>query len=424
MIAAGRAAELGAGVLLLEKTERPGKKLLVSGHARCNLTNARPLEQFLPMYGPNGRFLRAAFRSFFREELLALLGRYGVETKAEPDGRIFLASDDAHDIVRVLERYLADGGVAVRTGEGATAIALEGRRVAGLRTREGLLPARAVVLATGGASYPGTGSSGDGYRMAAALGHTIVPLRPALVPIVVNEVELAAAMQGVSLRDVRLTAFRLPAGQVDPTQAPPADVGGRGVSKRAKPPVIESRRGDLLFTHFGLGGPIVLLMSLAVVDALAEGPVSLAIDLLPDRPPPEASRWLQRQLDERGKRSVRSILRDVLPDKMVEPLLALAGVVGEKQGSQVTAEERERLLCLLKSLSFDVAGSLPLAAATVTAGGVSLKDVDPATMESRLVKGLFFCGEVLDLDADTGGYNLQAAFSTGYLAGESAARLR
>ncbi|MBU2261026.1 MAG: aminoacetone oxidase family FAD-binding enzyme, partial [Proteobacteria bacterium] len=225
MMAAGRAAEMGEKVLLLEKTDGPGKKLLVSGKGRCNLTNTLELAAFIAMYGPNGRFLHSAFRRFFRDDLLAFLRRYGVETKVERGGRVFPVSDTAADVVAAFRRYLSEQGVELRAGARATGIAVRDGRVEGVRMEKGFLPARAVVLATGGATWPATGSSGDGYRMAAALGHVVTRLRPALVPLVVSEVGLAKAMQGVSLRNVRLTAFRGPAEAIYPALNPAKDVG-------------------------------------------------------------------------------------------------------------------------------------------------------------------------------------------------------
>jgi predicted flavoprotein YhiN len=303
-------------------------------------------------------------------------------------------------------------GIAVRAG-----------LVEGVRTEEGLLPARAVILATGGATWPATGSTGDGYRIAAALGHTVTKLRPALVPFVVMEVERAKSMQGVSLRNVRLTAFRGPAEGIDPSLTPAKDVGRGLEQRRRKGPVIESRMGEMIFTHFGIGGPITLLMSLAVVDALAEGPVSVTIDLKPALTTEELRARLQRDFDSFGKRGFRSLLAGLLPHKMIEPFIEMSGIPADRPGHQITAEEREKLLILLKALRFNIQGPLPMTAAIVTAGGVALKEIDPRTMASRLVPGLFFCGEVMDIDADTGGYNLQAAFSTGFVAGEAAAAI-
>jgi predicted flavoprotein YhiN len=422
MMAAGRAAELGAPVLLLEKTDGPAKKLLISGKTRCNVTNSREIDEFISMYGTNGRFLYRAFHRFFRDDLLQFLKRYGVTTKTEDNGHIFPASDDARDVVRALRKYMDEGGVELRTNAKVTAINVDGGRVTSVQTEKETFPASAVILATGGSSYPGTGSSGDGYRMAAALGHTIVKIRPALVPLAVREAELAKSMQGVSLSNVRLTACRCASEDIDMSKTPKRDCG-RGIPGN-KPPalIIESRTGEVMMTHSGIGGPTTLLISLAIVDALERGPVSISIDLRPDLDDNKLRKHLQNELDCHGKKSYRNILKELLPEKMVEPFTELTGIPPEKRGHEITAEERERLLRSLKSLRFNIEGPLPISAAIVTAGGVSLDEIDPYTMASRLIIGLYFCGEVMDIDADTGGYNLQAAFSTGYVAGEEAAR--
>ncbi len=423
LMAAGRAAELGAEVVLLEKTNRPGKKILLSGRTRCNLTNQKELDDFILAYGNNGRFLYSVFHHFFRDELLAFLQLYGVETKMERGGRIFPVSDDAQDVVRALERYLADYSVQVKTNVRVTEILVEQGRIIGVRTEREEYPATVVILAAGGASFPTTGATGDGYQLASALGHTITKLRPALVPLVVEERERAKSMQGTSLRNVRLTAFQCPANEIDPALIPKDDIGRGIAGKQPRSPIIESRLGEMMMTHFGIGGPITLRMSLAVVDALEHGPVSVAIDLKPGLKVAQLRQRLQRDFDRYGKRSYRNILKGLLPNKMVEPFVEMTGIPADTPGHRISAEERERLLHLLKALRFNIRGSLPLTAAMVTAGGISLKELDPRTMASRLVAGLYFCGEVMDIDADTGGYNLQAAFSTGYLAGEQAALL-
>ena len=422
MMAAGRAAELGTRVLLLEKTDGPGKKLLISGKTRCNVTNSRELDNFIAMYGPNGRFLYRAFSRFFRDDLLDFLRRYGVETKTERGGRIFPESDDARDVVRALRKYDDEGGVEMRVNSKVTAINADGGRITGVQTEDGTIPASAVILATGGSSYPGTGSSGDGYRMAAAIGHTIIKIRPALVPLVVRESALAKSMQGVSLHNVRLTSYQCKAEDIDISKTPKRDCG-RGIPGR-KPaaPVIESRMGEMMMTHSGIGGPTTLLMSLAAVDALERGPVSVSIDLKPALDEKQLRARLQRDFESYSKRSYRNILKELLPQKMIEPFVVMTGIPPEKCGHEITAEERERLLGSLKSLRFNIEEPMPISAAIVTAGGVSLDEIDPYTMASRSVSGLYFCGEVMDIDADTGGYNLQAAFSTGYVAGEEAAR--
>ena len=422
MMAAGRAAEMGADVLLLEKTNRPGNKLLITGNRRCNVTNTTDLEDFVAMYGPNGRFLYSAFGRFFRDDLLAFLERYGVETKSEPDGRVFPASNRSEDVVSALQRYLEESGVRLRNGARVSALQVKKQRVTGVEIGQEVVPAAAVVLATGGASYPETGSGGDGYRLAAAVGHTIIKLRPALVPLIVQEIDLAKSMQGIALKDVRLTAYQCEADRIDTLLALKADYG-RGIGGRKPPkPIIESRSGEMMITHFGIGGPITLLMSLAIVDALERGPVSVSVDLFPRLDHGQLQEQLQGEFDRHGNRFLRHLIDGLLPHKLVDPFLEMTGLPPDRQGHQMTAAERERLTRLMKSLRFNIRAPLPISSATVTAGGVSLDEIDPKTMSSRLVKGLYFCGEVMDLDADTGGYNLQAAFSTGYVAGEEVAR--
>jgi len=419
MMAAGRAAELGAKVILLEKMEQPGKKILISGKTRCNVTNNRALDEFIPMYGPNGRFLYSAFHRFFRDDLLNLLKRYGVETKSERGGRVFPVSDNAADVVSALKRYMTDHGVEVRRAR-ATAIGLRDGTVEKAFTEKGSLTAGAVILATGGATYPATGSTGDGYRIASELGHSIIPVRPALVPLVVEEVSRARSMQGVGLRNVRLTACQCRAEQIDSVPKITGDCGRGTGREHVRKPVIESRLGEMMFTHFGIGGPITLQMSLAIVDALEKGAVSVTIDLKPGLSEKQLQLRLQRDFDQYGKRGLHHLLAGLLPAKLIDPVIELSGIPPDKQGCEINSSQRNRLGALLKSLSFNIARPLPLEAAMVTAGGVSLKEIEPRTLESLLIKGLYLCGEVMDIDADTGGYNLQAAFSTGFVAGGEA----
>ncbi len=422
MIAAGRAAELGAEVLLLEKTERPGKKILISGKSRCNLTNAKDLPDFVVMYGANGRFLYPAFRRFFRDELLEFLHGLGLNTQEERGGRIFPASGRAADVVDALTAYLRNRGVRLTTRCSGTEILTRDGRVCGVSTAQGVFACRAVIVATGGASYPETGSAGDGYRMAEALGHTLIKLRPALVPLVVEEIDLAKAMQDVDLRNVRLTVFSCRAEEIDPALTPTRDSGRGTGGRQPQPPVLESRFGEMTMTHFGIAGPITLLVSLSAVAAREQGPVSVSIDLKPALTLKMLNARLQRDFDRSGRDDYRTVLGGLLPQKMIEPFAGLTGVPLEKRAAEIGAAQRDIIARQLKSLRFNIRGALPLSSAIVTAGGVSLKEVDPRTLASRKIEGLYFCGEVLDIDADTGGYNLQAAFSTGYLAGESAAK--
>lgn len=408
LMAAGRAAERGAHVLLLEKMGEAGKKILVTGQERCNVTNAAPLETFLTAFGRNGPFLRNAFHRFFREELLALLRRYGVETQVERGGRIFPTSGRAADVRDALLRYATEHGATIRYHTAVQEILVEEGRVTGVRTVGGeTFPAAAVILATGGASWPGTGSTGDGYVMARDLGHTLVPLRPALVPLTVAEKARAKALQGVSLRNVACTLLEsLPDGK-DKVLPPPWPL----------PPT-----GEVLFTHFGLSGPLVLSLSLAAVDAVRAGKsVTLALDLKPGMTFEEVRARLQREFEQYPQRKLPHLLRGWLPGSLADELAQLTPIGAERPVFTIRAGERDELAMRLKDFRWRITGSLPLAAGMVTAGGVALKEVDPRSFASRRVAGLHLVGEVLDLAADTGGYNLQAAFSSGYLAGEAAA---
>jgi predicted flavoprotein YhiN len=420
LMAAGHAGEMGVNVILLERTDSCGKKILVSGKTRCNLTNSAELNDFIAMYGRNGRFLFSAFHNFFRSELLDFLNNHELITKVERGGRIFPVSDDAHDVVRVFKKYLSENNVRVKLNTRVTDIIIKSNAVCGVRTQEGNFFSKAVILATGGATWPSTGSTGDGYKISAALGHNIVKLKPALVPLIVHEQKLAQSMQGVSLRNVRATAFQGKASSIDSTLTPDC-VYGRGEKKAPRYPVIESRFGEMLFTHFGLGGPIILLMSLSVVEALEKGPVSLLIDLKPALTREQLHNRLQRDMDKSSKRRISGIMKEYLPAKMIEPFIELTGIDKEKLAHQITSPERGKIVEILKALRFNIKSPLAMEKAIVTAGGVSLTEIDQRTMASRLIKGLYLCGEVMDIDADTGGYNLQAAFSTGYVAGEKSA---
>lgn len=408
LMAAGRAAELGARVLLLEKMGEAGKKILVTGQERCNVTNAAPLEPFLTAFGHNGPFLRNAFHRFFREELLALLRRYGVETQVERGGRIFPASGRAADVRDALLRYATEHGATIRYHTAVQELLVKEEHVTGVRTVGGeTFPAAAAILATGGASWPGTGSTGDGYVMARDLGHTLVPLRPALVPLTVAEKARAKALQGVSLRNVACTLLEATPGGKDKVLPPPWPL----------PPT-----GEVLFTHFGLSGPLVLSLSLAAVDAVRAGKsVTLALDLKPGMTFEEVRARLQREFEQYPQRKLPHLLRGWLPGSLADELAKLTPSGAERPVFTIRAGERDELATLLKNFRWRITGSLPLAAGMVTAGGVALKEVDPRSFASRRVAGLHLVGEVLDLAADTGGYNLQAAFSSGYLAGEAAA---
>jgi predicted flavoprotein YhiN len=420
LMAAGRAGEVGTRVLLLEKTDSCGKKILVSGKTRCNLTNSAELKKFISMYGANGRFLHSAFHRFFRPELLSFLEYHGLATKVERGGRIFPVSDNAQDVMKVFKKYLTAGNVHVKLNTKVISITPEDDGIYSSKTQNGNFRSSAVIMSAGGSSWPATGSTGDGCKISAMLGHRIINLKPALVPLIVYEQKLAKSMQGVSLRNVRATSFQSEASLIDSSLTPQIDFG-RGEKKVPHPPLIESRFGEMLFTHFGLGGPIILLMSLAVTEALGNGPVSILIDLKPALTKEQLHKRLQRDLDQSGKRKIAGIIKEYLPSKIIDPFIEQTGIDQEIMAHQINAAQREKIVEGLKAMRFNIKSPLPLEKAIVTAGGVALDEIDPRTMASKKHEGLYFCGEVMDIDADTCGYNLQAAFSTGFVAGESAA---
>jgi len=399
LMAAGQAALSGAQVTLLEKMDRPGRKLAITGKGRCNLTNATELSDFLTHFGTNGRFLRSAFHRFFVPELLDLFANLGIQTVTERGGRIFPVSNDANEIVSALVNRAKSAGVVIRPQARVEQLIVGDNRISGViihnqNSGAETISADAAIVATGGASYPGTGSTGDGYRLAKSVGHTIVPVRPALVPLLTAG-NVAGRLQGLSLKNAGVKVF--------------AD------NKK-----IADEFGEMLFTHFGLSGPVILTVSKLAVDALAaKQKVRISIDLKPALDEQKLDLRLQRDLDEHGKMQFKSVLKELLPQKLIPVCIDQVKIPGEKICNQITGEERRRLRLWLKDFSFDVTGQRNFAEAIITAGGISLKEVDSQTMQSRLVPGLFFAGEVLDIDADTGGYNLQAAFSTGWLAGQS-----
>jgi hypothetical protein len=398
LMAAGQAAMHGAGTTLLEKMEHPGEKLNITGKGRCNLTNTEPQEEFITHFGKQGRFLRQAFARFFRQELLDFLADIGIKVHTERGGRIFPDGEDAKQVTQNLTQWALRQGVNLQTRNKVKALLVEDGLIRGVLTQANQrLSAKTVILATGGASFTHTGSSGDGYQMAAQIGHTVVPIRPALVPLKTKG-DICQRMQGLTLRNVRVTVF----------------IDGKTALQDF---------GEMLFTHFGISGPIILSMSGRIVDALRTGQkVEASIDLKPALDEKQLDARLLRDMDAHGKQHYRSLLKGLLPQKMIAVIASLSGISEDKACHQITAQERANLLRLLKDLRLEINGHLPLEAAMVTAGGVSLKEVDPRSMQSRLIEGLYFAGEVLDLAADTGGYNLQAAFSTGWLAGRCAAQ--
>jgi hypothetical protein len=395
MIAAWRAASRGARVLLLEKNARLGIKLHISGGGKCNITHAGDMEAVRAAFVPaEARFLRPGFMAFTNEEVLGLLKPYGVETYTRPNGRIFPTSGRAEDVVDALESTVRRAGAEIRCNVAVEGIDAADGRVRGVIVNGRRLPARAVVIAVGGNTYPKTGTVGDGFRWARELGHTIVPLRAALAPLYLEPAP-PPEWNGVAFRDCVLRA------------------------RQGK--VIARWRGDLLFTFKGISGPTALGVSRDVALALEHGPVTLDADLLPDRQPADLTAELLDPEHRKRRLGVRSLLDAWLPNRIVPALMERAGIAPGTSLAQLPRRERNVLVDLLKVFPLGAVRAVPLERGEVTAGGVALDEVDPHTMASRKVAGLFLCGEVLDIAGPVGGYNLQAAFSTGYLAGEAVA---
>ena len=396
MMAAGRAGERGRRVLLLERGPSLGRKLLLTGNGRCNVTNAAPLEEHVRAFGRQGGFLRPALSAFGPEDLRAWLRGRGVETFEESKRRIFPAAGGARSVWVALTGYLDSAGVEVRCGERATSLMIEGDAVAGVEAGRTRHEAGRVLVATGGLSYPSTGSTGDGYRLARPAGHTIAAAYAAVAPLELSE-QWPKLLQGTPLRGARVQAL---------------DGRGRVVAKAD---------GDAVWTHYGISGPAVHDVSAAIARLLLKGDAAgLRIDMAPDVTEEELAAELRLAAARTGARSIESVLSDRAPHRTARALLQLAGIDPGRRMAGVGRRECIAVAGLLKRLRLCVSGVRPVAEAIVTGGGVSLAEVDAERMESRRVAGLHFAGEVLDLQGPTGGFNLQAAFATGRLAGENA----
>lgn len=394
MMAAARAGSLGNDVTLIERNSVLGKKLLLSGKGRCNLTNTCSLADFLTHFSSSGDFLRDAFKVFFNRELMDFFEKRGTGLKAERQGRVFPASDSSHTVLNALRKELAVSDVRVIYDARLSGIDVENQKVkSAFLSGNSRLDADKIVLACGGASYAFTGSDGNGYKIARALGHNVTSIKPGLVPLKVRRKHIVKRLEGLTLRNIRL----------------------KFLSGKSR---IISDTGELLFTDTGVSGPLVLTLSSRVLDALKAGKkVILEIDLKPALTGETLDARMQRELMLAPRRSIGNVLKAMLPNRLIDVFLDIAGIDKHKKSSQLTRRERRDIEELLKSMRFEITGSAGMKKAMVTRGGVSLKEIDPRTMASRLVKGVYFAGEIIDIDADTGGFNLQAAFSTGYLAG-------
>jgi predicted Rossmann fold flavoprotein len=392
LMAAGKASERGLEVLLTEKNDRVGKKLLISGKGRCNITNSTDINGLIENIPGNGNFLYSSFYSFSNSDLVQFFNEKGLETKVERGGRIFPVSDRAKDVVDTLYNYVVKSGTKMMLKAPVQKIRVRNGNVTGVLLKDGReLDCDSVVLATGGSSYSGTGSTGDGYAMAGMLGHTIVTLKPSLVPLVARE-EWVSELQGLSLKNVSIALY---------------NKNGRK---------IYTDFGEMIFTHFGVSGPLILSASRHILE-YGYKDIRLVIDLKPALSEETLDSRLQRDFEKFSRKQYKNCLDDLLPQKMIPVVIKLSGIPQDKPVNQITKEERRKLASLLKGMEIGITGSRPIEEAIVTAGGVDTDEINPSTMESKLVKGLFFAGEIIDVDGYTGGFNLTIAFSTGFLAG-------
>ncbi len=399
MLAARRAAECGVKVTLLEKNDRLGMKILISGGGKCNLTHDGPMEDVRTQFRPNeARFLKPSFYKSTNEDFLQILHNRGMETYARPDGRVFpVEPANAKDVVALLTRYVEEAGVCIRYGASVSGLTAEDGRITGVQVGGEILSASQVIVSTGGSSYPATGTTGDGWRWLSALGHSLVPLRAALAPMYLNDVE--ADWSGVALRDTTLRAR--------------AGAGGKEFARWS---------GDLLFTHKGVSGPTALGVSREVAEREAV-PSALEADLAPGVTWEDLQADLRKQAQENPRRTVAALAAPFVPSRLLTPLLSAAGIPSDTRGAYLKAKALNKLVTTIKGWPLGSVRHVPLERGEVVAGGVALEEVDPQTMQSKVVSGLFLCGEVLDIAGPVGGYNLQAAWSTGWVAGESAARM-
>lgn len=394
LMAAGRLAERKKNVVLVEKNPMLGKKLRITGKGRCNITNACDIEDMIKNVTVNQSFLYSAFYTFTNDNLISLLQNHGLETKTERGGRVFPVSDRAADVVDALKKYALKSNVHLMKKEVKRIIVKEGRACGVEFSDGGKLSADSVIVATGGRSYPLTGSTGDGYRFARSCGHNVTDIRPSLVPVITKE-KWTKDVMGLSLKNVTLTV---------------TDGGKKAVFEEL---------GEMLFTHFGVSGPLVLSASAHMRD-IGKKDYVMHIDLKPGLDESQLDARLRRDFEKNMNRHFINSLDELLPKALIPVVIKLSGVEAHKPVNQISKEERSAFVKTIKDICLHGVGFRPIDEAIITSGGVDVKEINPSTMESKIVGGLYFAGEVIDVDAYTGGFNLQIAFSTGYLAGDNA----
>ncbi|MCK5028619.1 MAG: NAD(P)/FAD-dependent oxidoreductase [Bacteroidales bacterium] len=400
LMAAGHSAELGSKVLVLERMNRPGRKLGITGKGRCNITNTASIDEFMRLVLPNGRFLRSSFSNFFSDDLIDFFNRIGVKTIVERGGRVFPESGKAVEVVKLMTKWCEKSGVEIRTNFRVKDLIIEDDSVTGVRgievnsSKKSEIYADKVIIATGGVSYPATGSTGDGYELAKSVGHKINPVWPSLVPLE-TEGTKAKQLNGLELRNIRGTVW----------------IDGKKAGEDF---------GEMSFTEFGITGPIVLTLSRMIVKAINENKdIVFSIDLKSALDDKKLDNRLLRDFNEKGNESFRNILNGLLPKVLIPVCIQETKIDSDKAGHQITSNDRKELRKWLKNFSFKVTGYRPFEEAIITVGGVNTNEVNQKTMESKFKKGLYFAGEILDLDAPTGGFNLQIAFSTAWTAAQN-----
>ena len=393
MIAAGTAAKTADEVILIEKNDALGRKLRITGKGRCNITNACEIEDMIEMYPVNGKFLYSALYTFTNDSIVELLNEYGVETKVERGGRVFPVSDDARDVVFAMRKYALQPNVRLVKDEVKDIITDNGK-IKGVKGALRQYSGDKVILCCGGASYPQTGSDGSGYKLAKKAGHTLIEPTPSLVPLVTRE-KWCADVMGLSLKNVEVTAYN---------------------SKNKK---LYSGFGEMLFTHFGVSGPLILSLSAHIKKELKNG-VKIKIDLKPALSEQQLDTRILRDFSQQKNKHIINALDALMPKKLIPIVIKLADIEPHKAVCEITREERKQLLDVLKGLTLNITDFRPINEAIITSGGVKTSEINSSTMESKLVSGLYFAGEIIDVDGYTGGFNLQVAWSTGYLAGLNA----
>ena len=390
MLAAISAKEEGNEVTILEKMEKLGKKMYITGKGRCNITSSLEMDEFISNIPGNGKFLFSAFKNFTNKDILKLLN---IPTKNERGNRVFPVSDNAADVVEALKRKLV--GISILTNTKVEKILIKENKVVGVQTSKGKFLADKVILATGGKSYPTTGSTGDGYKMAKEVGHTIVDIRPSLVAMNAKKesLELCKELQGLTLKNVAIKVYESDKKVYDDF-------------------------GEMLFTHFGISGPIILSASAHLVRTHLKN-AAVEIDLKPGLSEEKLNDRILRDFEKFKNKEIKNSLNKLLPQKLIPVVIKLSGISENKKINEITKEERYKLINTLKHMKIGIAGFRPIEEAIITVGGISTKEINPKTMESKIIQGLFFAGEIIDVDAYTGGFNLQIAYSTGYTAGKN-----